>query len=163
MTDEQIYEELDWEDDAEVMYLLPMLWEAYNLNRLDEEDEELFIRYLRALRAQMRVLDAEDHQEKANPRDLKVLKIEEQAILEIELPPHLLAKMREAAEKLNKSNPLLIEKKEEEKEQVMKKNPLKKRVKGKKKFKILKRGNKKETVEVKKEYMDSEEEQDDYW
>jgi len=88
MTDDELYAELDSEEDSVVMYLLPMLWEAYNLGKLDEEDEELFIRYLRAMRAQMRILDAEHHGEKPNPRDLQVLENEEKEIRSIEIPAH---------------------------------------------------------------------------
>ena len=65
-----------------------MLWEAYNLNKLTDEDEELFIRYLRVLRAQNRIWDAEDNNENPRPRDLKVLKEQIEEIEKIEKPPH---------------------------------------------------------------------------
>lgn len=71
-----------------MQYYLPMLWEAYNLNKLSPEDEELFIRYLRALRAQNRIWDAEDHGEQPLSRDIRVLLEQTEAIELIEKPPH---------------------------------------------------------------------------
>uniref|UniRef100_A0A7S3NTD7 Uncharacterized protein n=1 Tax=Euplotes crassus TaxID=5936 RepID=A0A7S3NTD7_EUPCR len=106
-TDEELEEIAEWEEDAEAMaetvqYFLPMLWEAYNLEKLTDEEEELFVRYLRVLRAQNRIWDAEDNNEKPQARDLKVLKEQLEIIERIEKPPHLLR-----LEKIDKKEKLL--------------------------------------------------------